>query len=121
MRRVGALLLDIFIITILAVIVSVIAILLFHNLPPYFGNLMVQVVIVVYTFIFDYFFNGITIGKKAANLKIDFAPQTSKLKFAILHTLCKTVAISLSIISFILFLCGNGVMPYDKWLGIKVV
>ncbi len=121
MRRIGALLLDVFIIAVLAVIVGVSAVLVFRTLPSYFTDLLMQGTIFLYTFLCDYLFNGITIGKKAAKLEIKFVSQIPKFKFAILHALFKTITIDFGIISLIVFLCRNGTMPYENWLGIKVV
>ena len=121
MKRVGALLADMFLVTILAALASMAVLILFRRVPSFFANLMVQVILFAYTFICDACFDGITLGKKLAGLRIQFEPQSPRNIFPLVHAVCRTIITSLAIIGLILFLCGAGTMPYDKWLKIRVV
>lgn len=72
-------------------------------------------------FICDYLFAGVTLGKLAAGLKVEFTGPISRLRFALLHTLCKCVVMPMYVIGFIIFLCCGGRMPYDWWLKFRII
>lgn len=121
MKRVAALIVDVFVMTVLTVILGMVLLLMFRRLPALVGNMLMQITIFLYTFLCDYCFHGVTVGKKMANLEIVFSEPCSKLKFSAVHAFCRTIAISLSIFSLLFYICKDCSMPYDKWLKMQVV
>lgn len=73
-----------------------------------------------YSFVCDFFFKGVTVGKRVAGLRVGFLKPVSRLKFALLHTLCRNLAVLLNTISLLVYVCCRGIMPYDGWLNMYV-
>ena len=75
----------------------------------------------LYSFIFDYFFNGRTIGKMILGIKIVFIKENKKL-FYIMHGIFRLLFyILFPITAIYYFFINKGNLPYDFWFGIKTI
>lgn len=111
MRRIGAGVLDVLFVIILSVLVSM-------ALPGTAGVMVLFPPLwFFYHFLFDFLSGGMTYGKMIMKLKVEIS--SSRLGFAFFHALGKTVLWFLSGFLPLLLLCGNGRMPYDRWLRLK--
>lgn len=80
-------------------------------------------VCLVYFFSADYWFQGITLGKRFLGLRLiwDQGEGNTRLVRSILHTVFKCLLIIVWPATLILYLCLGGRMPYDIHLGLCYV
>lgn len=119
-KRVGAVALD-YLVLAFALPLSTFAVLLIKKSisgSPMMAALVFSVF--AYSSVCDFFFKGVTLGKKAAGLKVEFLTPISPLKFALLHSLLKNLSALVIILSLVVYICCQGVMPYDRWLHMYV-
>jgi hypothetical protein len=76
-------------------------------------------VIWVYFFVIDYWYQGNSFGKKKARIDINKPLRKKNFSYSFVHSLLKTIALLLWIISLIYFLITNGNLFYDKLLSAK--
>jgi len=76
----------------------------------------------LYSFIFDYFYEGYTFGKRLLKVKIIFEEKQSiiLLKYSFLHSFFRVFSFSIFPVSFLIYLIYKCKMPYDKILRVKI-
>lgn len=72
----------------------------------------------VYYIMFDFLGNGISLGKKWANVKVDFI--NSKYSCRLLHSFLKVIGTILWPINICIYILFDYKMPYDKIIYSKV-
>lgn len=82
-------------------------------------NISGLITIYMYFFLSDLCFNGSSIGKKIARLKIQRKKQ-NRIKFALFHAALKLIFAFISFISLVIYLAKGRKMPYDSLFYISV-
>ena len=67
-----------------------------------------------YNFTADYFYNGISIGKKIAGLKEESYKPEKRMLYCITHGLFRLIFFIILPITIIYYIISKGKIPYDK-------
>ena len=79
-----------------------------------------NIIPILYNFICDYFFSGLTIGKFIMKIRIKRGIRNDNFHFAVKHTLVKQLFLMLGWINIVIYNYNYYRMPYDKWLEITI-
>lgn len=74
----------------------------------------------LYCFIFDYFFEGRTLGKIILGIKMIFMKRNKNL-YCIMHGILRLLLYIMLPITAVYYFINKGKLPYDSWFGIKTV
>lgn len=89
-----------------------------------FNELLFSVVIGVYVyyFIFDYFYDGMTVGKRCMKVKVIFGKEDkiTKMRFSLFHPLCLVLVYATWPIGLLITLILKFKMPYDKFFNVRI-
>ncbi|GLC78243.1 RDD family protein [Lacrimispora brassicae] len=114
MRRLAAAIIDFYVCGFIIMFVIMVLSIITGGPLSYFINIFI-VINFGYTFIFDYFFKGNSVGKRCMKIDIIIPPK-GKLKYSILHGLLKIlITILWPLCALIYFIMGFK-MPYDKYM-----
>lgn len=120
-KRLFAFLIDHLIFLLVIMIVGPLIIFIDNDITAQNVSLILTIFLLLYNFIFDYFFKGITPGKKCMKIKMYFEDEhPNYFLIAIVHSLCRTFLDFVYFIGAFLFIVGNGKMPYERWLHISI-
>lgn len=127
MRRMGAAVIDYVVVTfgfIFALLIIVVIIYRGGHVP---ANQQVgwvlsigNIISILYGFICDYFFSGMTIGKCIMKIRIKRGIKNDDFHFAVKHSLVKQLFLMLGWINIVIYNLNHYRMPYDKWLEITI-
>ena len=123
MRRVVALGIDlIFVMVMTALLKIFLAAFGAGNSPGFLSSTVTPVLMFAYTFGFDCFSNGMSFGKMITMIAVERDDSVSKVKYALVHGIIRAMLLYVSWlwpVCIFLLLCGNGTMPYDRWLKVR--
>lgn len=90
------------------------------NFSRFLYDISGSVFFISYNWVFDFWFNGLTLGKRLFGLNVIFK-KDNRLIFGFTHGIFRWVScIVLPFTGIYYFFIGKGKMPYDLWLGITI-
>lgn len=109
------------------IIVGIVSRLLVRNLPistTISVNILMEIsnliFYLLYSFIADYYFDGITIGKKIAGIKTILL-KDNKLIYCYTHGILRLVLLSIFPLTFIYYILTKGKLPYDVFYETETI
>lgn len=121
MKRVWALLIDEMIVFLVMSIIGVIILLSNLGLDPPVYQYISTLMVFIYMFSCDYFFKGVTIGKKCLGIKTYYEDEKPNyLLIALVHSFFRFIFGFAVIVGAFFYIAGNGKMFYEKWLHISI-